>query len=139
MATGPEIILSLGLSDRVILHNMTGILGVIAREVSIPVALEVAWKLGGRQIYIGKKEAASRLIDIIGEEAFQLLSEQATSGFGGSKIDIPAGIFGARSVVRLRGLQMMEEGASIRDVTDALRVSRSAVKAWKLKYLGGCA
>lgn len=121
-----------GLSEKDTMRNLPPMFCDIARVTNLKTALLIAERLAGQQYYLPDNIERWELAELIGEEhALKLLDH-----FGGSRyIEFPAAL-GNTTMTRLKGIRMLECGASLSAVAGELKVSRSAVKAWKKTISG---
>lgn len=133
MKTHLEDLKAIGVSDRVMRMHLTGVLTEIASVADLDTALRFALEFGGQDAYFAAPEncARSKFASVLSIPTLEALH----SIYGGQKVEIPHGPFTNRTIVRLKAIKMLEDGASASAVRHELRVGSNAVAGWKRKFV----
>ena len=128
-----EDLKSIGVSDRVLRMHLTGVLTEIASLTDLETALRFALEFGGQTAYFAAPEncARSKYATILPRAALEALH----ANHGPQRVEIPHGPFTSRTIVRLKAIKMLEDGASASAVRHELRVGSNAVAGWKRKFV----
>lgn len=125
-----ETLIGFGLDERQIRTYFSPMMSAICDLVGLETSLAIIEKLGGRQVYFNERATEkSALVRVAGEEK----ARKIVDFFGGDQhITIPSP-FSNRTLLRIEGMKMLEDGQSYGEVAYALRVSRNTVCGWAKK------
>lgn len=122
---------SLGLSEHALMRNLPPMICDIVRATDIATGLKFASTFSGELIYLPDDPKGTRIGEVVGEENARKIIDL----LGGNRnVNVPP-FLGNRIMTRLKGIRMLECGASINGVSKELGVSRSTVKTWKRDFV----
>jgi DNA-binding NarL/FixJ family response regulator len=114
--------------------TMPGVLGEIAREVGLPVALKLAHALGGTVVMISSRLSdQSLLVRAVGRAD----AEKIVKLLGRGKIEIPLGPTSDSRRMRAKIAELIEAGAGTFEIARRLHVHARTVRLHRARLAAG--